>query len=231
MTKHELKVQIRSLAGRKVKKLRQEGILPGNIFGKNIKSTGIQVDTKLFSKTFLEAGESSLIYLFIDSDKVSRPVFVSQVSKHPLTGDMQHVSFHQVDLKEKVTAPVPVVLIGESLAEKEKQGIMVQQIDEIEVEALPTDMPENIQIDITNLAAVGDSITVKDIKINTSKLEIKTDPDTMIVQIEALAKEEVVQVVETVTESETPAVVDDKSLPAETQPAKSGAAPKPDTKS
>lgn len=206
MTKHELKVQKRNLQGRKVKQLRQSGVIPGHVFGKNIASLSIQTDVKEFVTTFKEAGESSLVYLHVDSDRDARPVFISQVSKHPLTGDFLHVSFHQVDLKEKVTAPVPILLQGESPAEKEKLGIMVQQLDEIEIEALPTDMPENIHIDVTGLAQVGEHIAVKDLKLDLSKLEVKTDPETILVQIEALAKEEVAPVVEVAPESETSTV-------------------------
>jgi large subunit ribosomal protein L25 len=226
MTKHELKVQTRSITGRKVKKLRSGGVIPGNVFGKNIPSVLVQVDVKLFSKTFLEAGESSLIYLSVDSDKATRPVFVSQVTKNPMTGDLQHVSFHQVDLKEKVTAPVPVVLVGEPAAEKEKLGIMVQQIDEIEIEALPTDMPENIHVDVTGLSAAGENIAVKDIVLDRSKLEVKTDPTTIIVQIEALAKEEVAPASEVVGEGEDSSKPTSESESSEAQPARSGSAPK-----
>jgi large subunit ribosomal protein L25 len=191
MEKHELKATLRLQTGRKVKNLRRQGIIPANVFGKNIKSLNIQVDAKEFQKLFALIGESTLSYLNIQSEKSARPVFVGDVIKHPVSGNLLHVAFHQVDLKEKVTAHVPIKLVGESVAEKEKIGILVQQVDELEIEALPTDMPESIQVDVAGLSEVGAHILVKDLKLDTSKLHIKIEPDTIVIQIEALAKEEV----------------------------------------
>ncbi len=225
MLKHELKVQSRTVSGRKSKLLRQKGLIPGNIFGKKIKSHAIQVDQKTFSQVFSEAGESSLIYLHLDTDKDARPVFVRERSVHPVTGDLLHISFNQVDLKEKVTAPVSIILVGEAPAEKEKLGILVQQVDEIEIEALPTDMPENIQVDVSGLAEVGAHISIGDLKLDTSKLELITDPTGIIVQIEALAKEEVAPVVETPAAEETAPVAEGE---AASTPTASPSTPAPD---
>jgi large subunit ribosomal protein L25 len=210
--KHKLSVAARSVSGRKVKKLRAAGLIPGNIFGKKITSVSVQFDAKQFSQIFAAAGESSLVYLHIDSEKDPRPSFISQISRNPISNNIIHVTFHQVDLKEKVTAPVPVILVGEPLAEKEKTGIMVQQADEIEIEALPSDMPENIKIDVVNLAQPGDHISVKDLRLDSSKLVIKSDPELILVQIEALAKEEVAPVVEA-------PVAEAEAAPAGTEPA------------
>lgn len=214
MLKHELKVQSRTVSGRKSKLLRQKGIIPGNIFGKKIKSHSIQLDQKTFLQVFSEAGESSLIYLHLDADKDPRPVFVRERSVHPVTGELLHIAFNQVDLKEKVTAPVSIILTGEAPAEKEKLGILVQQVDEIEVEALPTDMPENIQIDVSGLAEVGAHISVGDLKLDTTKLEVLTDPTTILVQIEALAKEEVAPVAETPVADEAAPAADGEAQTA-----------------
>lgn len=187
MAQHTLSVSPRTLSGRKVKKLRQEGKVPANIFGKKIPTTNIQVDAKEFLKVYKEVGESTLVYLG------DRPVLVSEVTYHPVTDQLLHVSFRQVDLKAKVTAPVAVELTGEASAEQEKLGIMVQQLDEVEIEALPTDMPENIKVDVSSLSEVGSQITVVDLNLDSSKMTIKTDPTAIIVKIEALAKEEKVE--------------------------------------
>lgn len=194
MTKQILKAFKRSVLGRKVKTLRSKGLSPANIFGNKIPSLNISVETKPFQKLFTVAGESTLVYLEVEGEKETRPVFVRDVVKHSVSGDILHVVFHQVNLKEKVLAPVPVQLVGEPQAEKDKLGIMVQQLDELEIKALPTDMPEHIQIDVTSLAEVGAHIKVADLNLD-SKLEVQTDPDTTIVQIEALAKEEAAPVV------------------------------------
>jgi large subunit ribosomal protein L25 len=192
MTKHLLNYDLRKLIGRKVKTLRKEGITPANIFGQNISSETVQINTKEFQKIFAQVGESGLLYLIENSGKKETPVFISDVNYHPVTGEIRHVSFHHVNLKEKVSAPVPIILTGEALAEKEKLGILVQQLDEVEIEALPTDMPENITIDITKLAAVGDSISLADLKLENNRIKVITHLETIVAKIEAFAKEEVV---------------------------------------
>jgi len=200
-----------------VKQLRSQGLTPANIFGKKIDSLNNSVDSKTFIKFASSVGESTLVYLQLDSEKDTRPVLIREIVRHPVTGQVLHVTFNQVNLKEKVSAPVPVELIGEPVAEKEKLGIMVQQLDELEIRALPTDMPEHVQIDVTGLAEVGAHIKVSDLKLD-SKLEVETDPDTTIVQIEALAKEEVAPVVVPAAEEGLPAEAEAKegeALPAE----------------
>ena len=221
MDKHQLTTQTRKITGRKVKSLRQEGVTPANIYGKKTASLSIQINTKDFSKLFSKVGESTLIYLKNDSDKDLRPVFITDVVKHPVSGQTLHVTFHQVDLKEKVTAPVPVRLTGEASAEKEKLGILVQQLDELEIEALPTDMPESIQVDISGLSEVGSNIKISNLKLD-SKLHIITDPGSIIVQIEALAKEEVVAPPVVTEEAVVPeaeaAAPEGEAAPVKTQP-------------
>lgn len=218
MSKNIFKVSKRKVIGRKVKTLRSEGLSPANIFGSKIPSVNISIDSKTFLKLYSSVGESSLIYLKLDDEKEDRPVFIREVSTHPVTGKLLHVSFNQVNLKEKVSAPVPIELTGESPAEKEKLGILVQQLDELDIKALPADMPEHIQIDVSNLSEVGSNIKVSDLNLD-SKLEIETDSDTTIVQIEALAREEVKEVVAAVSpESAETAVGETTEAPKETTP-------------
>jgi large subunit ribosomal protein L25 len=192
MTKHTFSAETRKTLGRAVRKLRAKGIVPGSVFGHNVKSANIQFDTKLFQKLYKQVGESTLIYLTIEGEKEPRPVLVSEVVVHPVTGNTSHVSFHQVNLKEKVTAHVSIRVEGEAPAEKEKLGILVQHLDELEIEALPTDMPEFITIDVSALSEEGQTILVSDLLLDKTKLNIKTGSDTLIVKIEPLAKEEVV---------------------------------------
>lgn len=190
--KHLLKAETRTLTGRKVKKLRVSGQIPANVFGKQIKSISVQIAAPDFNKIYAVVGESTLVYLEVAGENEARPVLVREVSHHPVTGLVLHVDFNQVNLKEKVTAPVEIELVGESPAELEKLGILVQQLDEIEVEALPTDMPEKLEVSVAELKAVDDAILVKDIKVGND-VSIKSDPEAIVARIEALAKEEVVE--------------------------------------
>ncbi len=214
MEKHTLKIHQRTLLGRKVKALRRQGQVPGNIFGKNIKSEAIQTDAMDFAKVYQAVGESTLVYLKTEGSKEDRPVLVREVTRDPVSGQVLHVAFNQVSLKEKITAPVSIKITGEAAAEKEKMGIMVQQLHEVEVEALPTDMPENISVDVASLAAVDDMILVKDLVLD-AKVTVKTDPEAIVVKIEKLAAEEKVEAPAAV-EGEVPAEGTEAAPVAET---------------
>ena len=188
MKKLSLKAEKRKVFGRKVKNLRKQDLLPGNIFGREFKSLAVQAELKEFEKIFKEAGETRIIEIQVDKKKA--PVLISNIQKDPVTDDYVHVDFMKVDLKKKVTAKIPVELVGESPAEKKGVGVVVSQLDEIEVESLPTDLPEKFEIDISKLEQVDQAIYIKDIKIEKDKIEIKENEDKIIVKIEPPSKEE-----------------------------------------
>jgi large subunit ribosomal protein L25 len=190
MDKLNLKAEVRKIAGRKVSQLRLQGLLPANIFGKKIKSQAISVKLDEFLTVYKKAGETSLINLEV-ADAV-RPVLVSNVQVSPITDAPIHIDFHQVDLKEKVTASVPIEMTGESPAEKLSVGTVVQYIDEIEVEALPTDLPDKLIVDISKLTEVDQAVYVKDLDLDTKKVEVKVNPDEIVFKVEPPQKEEVV---------------------------------------
>ena len=222
--KHLLSASPRKITGRKIKSLRSQGFIPANVFGKDLKSLSLQIKTIEFTKLYKEVGESTLIYLSVEGEKENRPVMVHDVALHPVTDIILHVDFHQVNLKEKTTASVAIKLTGEAPAEKEKQGILVQQLSEIEIEALPADMPESVEISIESLVAEGDTLQVKDIK-TSDKLTVKSDPEAIVVKIEPLAKEEPKEEapapVEAPTpEGEEPAKTEESAAPETPAPAK-----------
>lgn len=190
MNKHTLKVEKREILGKKVKHLRNKGILPANVFGNRKSSLAISVNLADFEKVYREVGETGLIDILVEDTKV--PALVSNVSFNPVSGKILHVDFRQVDLKEKITANVPVELIGESPAEKQGLGVVVSYLTELEVEALPSDLPERFTIDISKLTEIDQSISVKDVQLD-SKVKITLDPETIIVKIEEQSKQEEAQ--------------------------------------
>jgi large subunit ribosomal protein L25 len=216
MDKQTLKGEVRKLLGRNVKNLRKDGILPGNIFGKKIKSEAVQVNFKDFEKIYKEVGETGLLTLEIG--KVEKPVLIHNLQVNPVTDVPVHVDFLQVDLKEKVEAEVPVELIGESPAEKQAIGTVVQHLNEVKVEALPTDLPEKFEVDTSTLAEVDQVVLVKDLKVDRSKVTVMTDENEIVVKVEPPQKEEVV---------ETPivAVGAEGAVPAEGEVPAEGGAP------
>lgn len=211
----KLNYKKREVFGRKVKKLRESGEIPANIFGKKIKSEAISVDSKEFEKVFKEAGETQIINL------LKKPVLVSNVQYDPVSGNFVHIDFRQVDLTEKITAQVPIETTGDSPAEKQNLGTVVVQVNEVEVEALPSDLPEKIEVDLSVLEKVDQAIFVKDLKVS-KKVEIKQDPDSIIAKVEPPQKEEEVVAPEPVEGEEaatdetadTEAVADKGETPA-----------------
>ena len=207
MQKFILKADKRTVLGSKVKQLRRTGAIPANLFGKTIESQAIQVNGVEFNRVYKEAGETSLIYVKVEGEDKERPTLVTSVHFNPITGDKLHVDFHQVNLKEKVTANVPVEIIGESELVNSNEAVLSQSLNEIEIEALPTEIPESITFDISSLKTVGDHLLVSDAKVSAD-VEIKTDPEQMVVSLQEPMKEEVIpveEVPEDATGAETPA--------------------------
>lgn len=186
----------RQIIGKKVKNLRKEGKLPGHVFGKGLETEHVSVDGKTFLKTFKEAGETGLIDLKIGAEKV-RPVLVRGVQHDPVTGLPIHIDFYQVNLSEKVKVPVPIGLTGE---EPEKvhlgEAIVLQTLNEVEVEALPADLVENIEVDQAQLKEIDDAITVGQLSYDREKLTILADPEEIVVKLAPAVTEEMEKLLE-----------------------------------
>jgi len=207
MNKYTLKAEKRTLFGKKTKQLHKKGLVPANLFGKTIESTAIQVSQVEFNRVYKEAGETSLIWVTLEGDSKEKPTLVTAIAKHPVTGDKFHIDFHQVNLKEKVTAWVPVEIVGESQIVKDGLAVVENNLREIEVEALPTDIPESIVFDISSLKEIGDHFKASDSKL-PSGVTMITDPESAIVSLGALQKEEEpleTEVADVVAEGDTPA--------------------------
>jgi len=187
MEKHILKAVKRTLVGRKVSSLRKQGITPANIYGKNIKSAAVQVNVKDFIQVFKQAGETGLVELQLEDKKL--PVLIHNIQVDPITEEPLHVDFYQVNLKEKVNAAVKLDIIGESVAVKDKIGVLLNLLSELEVEALPGDLPEKINVDVSILKAVGETIKVKDLKLS-DKVKIITDGELDVVKVVPLVSKE-----------------------------------------
>lgn len=194
MKRPSLAVEKREILGKKIKKLRYKGIMPANIYGKDITSTAVQLPLKSFEATYKEVGSSGLLDVVLDGQ--NRPVLIHNVQFHPLSQAPLHADFYQVNLKEKVKTVVPLVTVGEAQAVADKTGLMMQPISEIEVEALPADLPENIEVSVEHLAAVGDQLLVSDLKA-PSGVEILSEPSQVVIKIAELISEEAQEQAET----------------------------------
>ncbi|MCL4397939.1 50S ribosomal protein L25 [Patescibacteria group bacterium] len=182
-----LEVQVRSLIGKKVKSLRRDGLVPATVYGKEVKSQSLAVPVKEFAKVFAQAGETGLVELKFD--KTTLPTLISEVQIHPLNRQLLHVQFHAVKLTEKIKANVPLELVGESPAVTSNIGLLLQTLNEIEVEALPTDLPEKIEVDTRKLSEVDQQITVADLKI-PGGVEVLTGKEEVVVKVAPAVSEE-----------------------------------------
>ncbi|MDO8573205.1 MAG: 50S ribosomal protein L25 [Candidatus Daviesbacteria bacterium] len=190
MDRLSLQAEERIILGKKVKNLRKDGQLPGHVFGKGLETEHVSVDGKTFLKIFKEAGETGLIDLKIGTETI-RPVMVKGIQYNPVSGQPVHIDFYQVNMSETVKVPVPLVLIGDE-PESVKLGetIVLQTLNEIEVEALPADLIEKIEVDITVLKNIDDAITVGQLNFDRTKLTIETDPEEIVVKLAPAITEE-----------------------------------------
>ena len=170
----------RKILGKKVRKLRKEGYLPGNVYGKGLNSYPLQVKLSDFEAVYKEAGETGLVDLTFDGK--TKPVLIKNLQIDHSKRILLHVDFYQVNLKEKVKTTVPVVLIGEAKAVTDKIGLLLQTLSDVEVEALPDKLPENVEISVEHLAEIGEQITVGDLKA-PADVAILTDPGQTVVKI------------------------------------------------
>lgn len=189
--KISLKADKRKVLGRKIKVLRREGILPANIFGKDFKSEAIQLKLADFKKVYAESGETTLLELEVAGEK-ALAVLIHNLAVHPVSGDFLHVDFHKVSLADKVTAKVPVELVGKAPAAESGLGVLITLLSELEVEALPTELPEKLIVEVAKLEKVDDAVRVKDIKIDKEKVKILAEENQIVVKIEKPTVEEVV---------------------------------------
>ncbi len=184
-----ISAKIRDVFGKKVKALREQGILPAILYGQKDKETALALDLKEFKKIFQSAGESSLIALDIEGRKEKNMVMIHDVAFDPLTGEPIHTDFYQPDLTEKIEVKVPLVFEGESLAIKELGGTLVKNIHELEVKALPQNLPHAIIVDVSVLNTFEDRVLVKDL-VAPEGVEILKDPDEIVVMVDEPQKAE-----------------------------------------
>ena len=180
--KHEqLQADKRDTFGKKVKRLRRDGIVPGNVYGLDMKPIPLSIEGREFIAVHQRAGSTGVIDLAVNGAD-SLPVLVQEVQHDPPTSRVLHVSFVQVDLTKPVSAMVPVFLIGESPA-VELGGIIIQHINEVSVSALPDDIPENFEVDVSVLADIDYSQLVSDLNAPDG-VTIQADPDDLVVRAE-----------------------------------------------
>ena len=175
-----LNAKKREIKGKKNQFERENGLIPAVLYGQKTENISLFVNSREFGKIFKEAGENSLIALKIEGKKESMAVLIYDFQKHPLTGDFLHIDFYQPDLEKEVTALVPIKIINESSAVKNKEGTLIKNANELEVRALPLNLPHELIVDIDSLKDFGDEIFIRDIELPEGVKILKDANDVLI---------------------------------------------------
>jgi len=186
--------------GKKTRFLRRQRITPAHLYGRDIKSMALQCDTNALQDLIAHAGRTRLVNLEVDSEK-PRTVFIREIQRDAISRELLHVDFYQVKRTEKIAVDVPIVLVGEAPAMKFKGRMIVHGINSLSVECLPTDVPPQIEIDVTQLEEVEQAVQVKDIVLDP-EITVHADPEQLVVKISEVAVKEEVEEVPEVEEEE-----------------------------
>ena len=173
----DLLVQTREKLGSATKVFRRDGFIPAELYGHGSENEHLMVSIKDFAKAFKEAGTSTILHLILGKEK--KPALIYDVTYNPLTGDVRHVDFYAVKMDEIITARIPLEFINEAPAVKEKSAIINKSMSEIEVEALPHDLPHSFKVDLSLLDDLNKSIYVRDLTIPKG-VKVLVEEDTAI---------------------------------------------------
>lgn len=208
-----LKAAKRDILGKKTRFLRRQSITPTHLFGHGIESLALQCDTAELQRLITQGGTTRLIDLKIEAEKRPRSVFIREIQRDVLNGQLLHVDFYQIKKMEKITADIPIVLMGEAPATRSKENIIYQELTQLGVECLPENLPPQIEIDLSSLEEANQAIYVRDIILDPD-IAVTTDTDQLVVKVSqvAMEKEEVVEV------AEAEAVEAEAEAPAEEEP-------------
>lgn len=177
-----LSADARTITGKAVRHLRRQGILPANLTGYGNSPLAIQVQAADVDRMLKAFGRTTVIQLSVSSLGAPRTAMLGAVQRDPISGSIKHIDFIQVDLTQKMRASITLHLAGEAAATKNGAGMVLQLLNQIEVEALPDDLPETIVLDISGLAQVDDAVYVRDVKLPAGVVAL-AEPDSVIARV------------------------------------------------
>ena len=178
----EIKLSNRSISGKKVANLRREGIMPVHLYGGDSGPLSLQGDSAEINKLLPRVGLNIPVSVVVEGGGAGEICFVREVQRHPLTQDILHVDFLRVDVKSKITASVPIEVIGDSPAVRLLGGTLIQNMQSINVEALPLNVPEKITVDITSIEDFETAIHISDISVE-GDISITNPSDALVARV------------------------------------------------
>jgi large subunit ribosomal protein L25 len=192
----KLSAQKRTQVGRNaIKKIKADGMVPGVIYGSAQEPVNLQINGReLLNVLSRASGENILVELEIQdgSEKQNALAMIQEVQHHPLQREILHVDFHAVSAHETVSAEIPIETVGEALGVKVHGGLLEHILRYLEVECLPRDLPQIIQVDVTNLD-IGQSLHVRELSLPSGVEAITDGEQTVVAVVEARVEEEVVE--------------------------------------
>lgn len=186
MEKIVIKATKRDVTGKQVKALRRAGQLPAVIYGRHVEPIAVSLEAHTAGLVFSKITSSTLVT--IDVEGMEYAALVRERQRDYIKGVLTHIDFLALDLTEKIRTKVQLVFSGVSSAVKDYSAVLVHRIEAFEVECLPTDLPERINVDLSSIKEIGNSVRVRDIPLPENVVVLADEDD--IVVIAALAKEE-----------------------------------------
>ncbi len=210
-----LQAETRAVTGKQVTGLRRQGLTPIHLYGKGVPSTALQASSSVLQRVVTRAGRNAPVSISVAGSTEPHLAFIREIQRHPLTEAILHVDFYQVSLAELMRAQVPVYLVGEAPATRTLSGTLFPALRFIEVECLPLDMPQYVEVDVSGLIDFEQAIYVSSIKLGDA-VTILTDPSELIARVNPpRVVEEVAAPVAEVTEAAT-----EEGEEGETEPGK-----------
>jgi len=188
----------RSILGKKTRFLRHQGITPVHLFGHGLESQALQCDTANLQSIIARAGMTRLISLEVEDSKRPKTVFIREIQRDKISGELLHIDFYQVKSTEKMKVDVPIVFVGEAPAMKGKGRSLSYGVTSLSIECLPGEVPPQVEVDLSPLEDLEQAIYVKDITLN-SDIAVTTYPDQLVVKVSEVRAE-----AEEVVEDTTP---------------------------
>jgi large subunit ribosomal protein L25 len=184
-----LTLEPRTTTGKKVKRLRQAGIIPVHLYGSGISSRTLQCQRPTLIRVLALAGGNTPITVSVEGDEDEHLAFVREVQWDPIRGDLVHVDFLRAEATQRVSAEVPITLTGDSPGARLANGIVVQQLRSVVVEALPLDMPAELVVDLAMLTEPDGVVRAGDL-VMPEDTTLISDADGVVVRIEVAAAAE-----------------------------------------
>jgi large subunit ribosomal protein L25 len=198
MDKITVKASNRELLGKKVKQLRREGMIPAVLYGHGIEPAAIKIEARSLTSAMKAARGNRLIEIQIGKDGL-HTVLVKDIQHDVITQKILHVDFYEVIMTEKITAEIPITMTGESPVLRRGEGMLLTELSSVTVECLPGDLPEEIEVDMSGLEEIGQSIFIGDLRL-ADDVKVLTAPDDLIAKVLPLRREEVIEEEEAVEE-------------------------------